>query len=326
MDRYPQLIDVGPIAVKVFFSYSHYDEPALTELRKHLSVLRREGSITEWYDRKLLPGDNFDNHIDENIEQSDLIILLASHHFLSSDYCFNVEMKKALERHYQGDGRIVSIILEPCDWKSTELSKLAALPLDGKPISVWTNANSAYLNIVDEFRKIIISNNPVELPYIKSQQDYMTRTAPQRYRSKREFGAVDRTNFRKESFKIIESYFSNAVDEINAIDGISAAYDPMDSSAFCCCIENHLTNRGPSYITVRIGGGQVAIGDIYYSNSERASSGTAHGSFLIGASDFQLFFTPVFGYSTGSNSPLSAEQIAEAMWNDLVDSAGIDYA
>jgi hypothetical protein len=42
-------------------------------------------------------------------------------------------MKKALERHDNGEAIVVPIILRPCDWQSAPFGRLVALPKDGKP-------------------------------------------------------------------------------------------------------------------------------------------------------------------------------------------------
>ncbi|WP_158680240.1 hypothetical protein [Nostoc sp. 'Lobaria pulmonaria (5183) cyanobiont'] len=40
-------------AIEVFYSYAHEDEKLRDKLEKHLTLLRREGVITEWHDRKI---------------------------------------------------------------------------------------------------------------------------------------------------------------------------------------------------------------------------------------------------------------------------------
>lgn len=46
------------------FSYSHADEALRNELEKHLSPLKRMGKITTWHDRRIVPGQEFENQID----------------------------------------------------------------------------------------------------------------------------------------------------------------------------------------------------------------------------------------------------------------------
>ena len=95
--------------VKVFFSYSHDDETARNELEKHLAVLKRQGSIETWYDRRILAGADLDNEIDKKLTESNLVLLLVSPDFLASDYCYSVEMEKAFEMKNQGVAWIVLV-------------------------------------------------------------------------------------------------------------------------------------------------------------------------------------------------------------------------
>jgi len=52
------------IPVEVFYSYAHEDEAFRNELEKHLSLLRRQGLITAWHDRHILPGADWAQAID----------------------------------------------------------------------------------------------------------------------------------------------------------------------------------------------------------------------------------------------------------------------
>ena len=106
---------------QAFISYSHRDEKALERLHTHLATLRREGKITAWYDREILAGDDIDSAIGSNLTKSQIFLALVSPDFLASNYCYEQEMAKALERHAECSLRVVPIIVEPCDWKTTPL-------------------------------------------------------------------------------------------------------------------------------------------------------------------------------------------------------------
>ena len=66
----------------VFFSYSHADEALRNELEKHLSVLRREGVITTWHDRRIGPGEELHGQINDQLNSADIVLLLVSADFL----------------------------------------------------------------------------------------------------------------------------------------------------------------------------------------------------------------------------------------------------
>ena len=130
--------------LKLFISYAHKDEPLLRELEKHLTVLRRNGVIEPWYDREINPGAEWKGEIDDRLGEADIVLLLVSPDFLASDYCMDVEMKRAMEQHAAGEATVVPVILRPCLWTDTPFGKLQALSSDGKPISDADSQDKAF--------------------------------------------------------------------------------------------------------------------------------------------------------------------------------------
>lgn len=145
-------LDLKPI--QLFFSYSHKDEPLRDELESHLSSLKRNGIISDWHDRKIGAGVEWANAIDQNLEHADMILLLVSADFLASDYCYDIEMKRALEKHKTGEARVIPVILRPTDWSDAPFAHLQALPRDAKPVSTWSNQDEAWLDITKNIRKV----------------------------------------------------------------------------------------------------------------------------------------------------------------------------
>src|SRR5260370_5310963 len=86
--------------VEVFYSYAHEDVAFRKTLEKHLSLLRRQGLITAWHDRRILPGADCAQAIDQHLERASVILLLISADFLASDYCYGIAMQRAMERHH----------------------------------------------------------------------------------------------------------------------------------------------------------------------------------------------------------------------------------
>ena len=72
-------------------------------------------------ERRIGPGDEFDLEISNQLESADIVLLLVSSDFLHSDYCYDIEMKRALERHAEGSARVIPVILRPCHWQKTLL-------------------------------------------------------------------------------------------------------------------------------------------------------------------------------------------------------------
>ncbi|RCJ18021.1 hypothetical protein A6770_33300 [Nostoc minutum NIES-26] len=141
--------------VKVFFSYSQKDEALRDELATHLSIMKRQGIIETWHDREISAGSEWANEIDDNLNFADIILLLVSANFLASDYCYDKEMKRAMERHETREARVIPIILKPADWSSAPFGKLQGLPKNIKPVTTWQDKDEAFLDIVRGIRRVV---------------------------------------------------------------------------------------------------------------------------------------------------------------------------
>ena len=117
-------------------------------------LFRSMGIIHSWHDRKITAGSNLDDGIDAQLEKADLILLLISADFLNSEYCYRKEMKRALERHESRQARVIPVILRPVDWEKSPFAHLVAVPVDGKPITRWTNRDAGYLSAAKEIRRV----------------------------------------------------------------------------------------------------------------------------------------------------------------------------
>jgi hypothetical protein len=144
-----------PGGLTLFYCYSHKDELFRDQLEVHLTQLKRDGLIVQWHDRKIFAGDEWKGAIDHNLEKADIILLVVSPDFIASDYCWNVEMKRALERHDKKEARVIPVIVRSCDWHSAPFGKLQALPKDGKPIKTWTDKDSAWSDVARGIRRIV---------------------------------------------------------------------------------------------------------------------------------------------------------------------------
>ena len=84
-------------AVNIFFSYAHQDKALRDKLVKHLSLLQRQGLITNWHDHEISAGTEWASAVDSNLDNAHLILLLISPDYMNSEYCYSVEMKRAFQ-------------------------------------------------------------------------------------------------------------------------------------------------------------------------------------------------------------------------------------
>jgi len=141
--------------VEVFCCYSHADEACLQKLEIHLSLLQRQGLISLWHDQQILAGSDRTSTINKHFQDASIILLLVSPDFLASDYCFSIEMQRALERHHAGQTYIIPILLRPVDWQGTPFVDLQWLPKSVKPVTTWPNLDEAFLDVAKGIHKVI---------------------------------------------------------------------------------------------------------------------------------------------------------------------------
>src|SRR5262245_47183559 len=92
-----QAVRARAMPVDLFCSYSHKDEALREELDTHLALLRRRGVLNPWHDRRIAASDDWKESIDGHLESADIVLLLISPDFMASDYCYDVEMTRAME-------------------------------------------------------------------------------------------------------------------------------------------------------------------------------------------------------------------------------------
>jgi internalin A len=152
------------VGIRVFCSYSHKDEVLRAELDTHLKLLQRQSVIDLWHDRRIPPGDDWERQIDEELDRADIILLLISSDFVASDYCYDIEVKRAMVRHNAGEARVIPVVARDVDWHSAPFAKCQPLPREGKPVakggrgkhardSAWRNVAEGIAQVAKELRE-----------------------------------------------------------------------------------------------------------------------------------------------------------------------------
>jgi TIR domain len=136
--------------IKVFYCYAHADKELRDELSNHLAPLKRTGRITDWYDREIEAGTEWESEIQYQLNTADMILLLVSSDFFASKYCYTKEMQRTIERHQTGQVRVIPVIIRPVDWLETPIAQFQALPAEGKPVTQWSSKDEAWVSVVHE--------------------------------------------------------------------------------------------------------------------------------------------------------------------------------
>jgi hypothetical protein len=143
------------MALEVFLSYAHQDHTFRSELDTHLSNLKRQGIITSWSDGDIAPGTEWRRQIMDHLNTAQIILLLISADFMASEFCYSIEMTRAIERHHANQARVLPIILRPTDWKGAPFAELEVLPAKGKAVTRWPTHDDAFENVVQGIRRAI---------------------------------------------------------------------------------------------------------------------------------------------------------------------------
>lgn len=142
-------------AVRLFLSYAHKDERLRNELETHLKILNRRGLISLWHDRQIDAGEDWKRKIDDNLESANIILLLVSADFIASAYCWEKEMKRALERHHKGEAVVIPVIIRDTNWEGAPFADFQALPENAKAVKKWGNRDSAWRNVSEGIEKVV---------------------------------------------------------------------------------------------------------------------------------------------------------------------------
>jgi hypothetical protein len=300
----------------LFFSYSHADEDLRDQLEKHLSALKHQGIIETWHDRRIPAGHTLVADIDAHLESANVILLLVSSDFLASEYCYDREMKRAMERHEGGSAIVIPVILRPCDWHDTPFGGLLAVPKDGRPITQWASPDEAFLDVVKAIKVALarrgakrdsysytsrLATHPPHSPAIRSSN----------LRVAKQFSQLDKDRFLHEGFDYLAKFFENSVAELAARNpGIDQSFRRIDANRFTASA--YRQGEKICRCAVFLGG---ITGGIAYAMSDDAHAEGFNEALSVEADDRSLYFKALGMQSPAqSREKLSFEGAAELFW------------
>lgn len=176
---------MSDVPFRVFFSYAHEDEQLRDQLAKHLSLLERSRKATLICDRGLLPGEEWNPAIASQITSSQIVLVLVSPAYFSSDYCLT-ELALALECHWTRKVIVVPVIMRPVDWSKSLLSDFQALPRNGLPVVKWLLPDDAFVDISLGIRRLLDSLTKDPAPQADSIALSNLHFSPKEYFTDRE--------------------------------------------------------------------------------------------------------------------------------------------
>ena len=157
------------MSAKVFIFYSTKDEEFREVLENKLIFLRKLKLVESWRDRQII-GRKWDGDMYPLIDNADIVLLLISHSFLASEFCYSKDINRAIERHQAGTAKVIPLMIYPIrNWVQTPFAELEVLPQNGLPILDWPKEEEAFLDIavgigerVLELTKSTAKSDPTE--------------------------------------------------------------------------------------------------------------------------------------------------------------------
>ncbi len=298
------------------------------ELEIHLSMLRRQGIIETWHDRRIGAGKELSKEIDRNLEESDVILLLVSPYFLASDYCYDIEMTRALERHEKKEARVIPVILHPCDWQDASFGKLLATPKDGKPVSKYPNQHDAFLEIVNAIKAAVKDIGQTTGKQTKQstannrgEQQSVSKPRSSNLRIKKDFSDREKDEFLEESYEYIANHFEGSLEELqNRNSPIKTKFKRIDTNHFTATI--YKNDKVASQCRIWLAGRRGFVNGIAYSSNASSGDNSFNESMSVEEDGYMLFLKPMgmtfYGQRGGENELLSQQGAAEYFWDILI--------
>lgn len=311
---------------KVFFSYSHKDETLRDQLETHLAMLKNQGLIDSWHDRRILAGSELDDAIFAELEVADVILLLISADFLASTYCFSKEMRRAMERHEEGTARVIPVILRACDWQGAPFGKLMAAPKDGRPVRSWPDMDEAFADVALQVRRAVAALGGTkaaseQAPAPSQAQTHAKAPTSQaaalprssNLRLRKDFTEKDRDAFLRESYDYVAKFFEGSLIELERRNpGTSYSFERIDTRRFAAVV--YQAGKTVAECSVRLGtlGGRSS-NCISFSHDANASSNTSNEMLNVEVTDQSICLRPLgMAWRGGSREQnLSQEGAAE---------------
>ena len=307
----------------LFLSYSHKDEVLRDQLETQLTMLKRQGVISVWHDRRLIAGDRVDEGISRQLEAADIILLLVSPDFLASEYCYSVEMTRALERHEAGEARVIPVILRPCEWQHAPFGKLLATPTDGKPVTKWADPDEAFLDIAKAIRtaarKEVSGSTARPEPRASRRMEEQAGPRSSNLRLRKTFTERDRDQFLDEAFEFIARFFENSLGELESRNsGIEVSFKRIDATRFTASV--YRGGAALTRCTIRLGG--LHHSGITFSHGADAAGNGYNESMSVEVGEQALYLKPM-GMAMFNNSArdktLGLEGAAEYYWQMFIE-------
>ena len=258
------------------------------------------------------------------MEKADVILLLVSPDFLASQYCYEVEFQRAMERHVNGSARAIAVILRPCEWQQTPLSKFLVTPTDGKPVTKWPDRDDAFLDVTKQIRRALpkAAATPNTQRAATAVAPVMPAPRSSNLRIRQKFTDADKDQFLDDAFEFMARFFEGSLNEVGQRHaGIEGRFKRIDARSFSAVI--YRDGKAVARCSVRHGGSLGFGNGITFSHDDRSTTNSFNECLNIAVGEQSLSLKPMGmrAIMGGSNreTNLTSEGAAEYYWSMLIE-------
>ncbi len=197
--------------------------------------------------------------------------------------------------------------LRDCDWQSSPLGNLLAVPKDGLPISRWPHPDEAFLDVVRQIRRLLEARNEKTAPHhdMRCCPGGGNRPCPgfdaplKQPQAQEIFSEADKDAFREETFDFMGSLLRSLARRTAARKNRHRR--PLPRVDLSTLHRRRLSHgKAVARCTIRLGG---AFGDgISYSMGDNADANSINENLSVEAGDHELHLKPLGLASFGSTA------------------------
>ena len=160
--------------ITLFYSYSHKDSRPRERMDTALNPLREHGLRT-WSDQRIPAGEQISTEIKQKMEETDIFVFLMSPDFMASSACREEWRYANVIAQKKASVKLIPVILRSCPWKDFgQMSRLMALPRDGKPVKKFRNVDDGWKQVYDGIKLVVDKLKATFIPkpnFVKQMQD-----------------------------------------------------------------------------------------------------------------------------------------------------------
>lgn len=166
--------------VRLLYLHVNEDAALLQALTRHLTPLKQAGLVDDWHEGQLLGGQEIQAEINRQLRRADIVLVLLSADLVASPR-WNELLPQVLAAKAQRGVIIVPVVVRPVHWRPSTLGGLSALPVDGKAVTLNSDQDAAWVQIVEGIEQLIAKSKSPDSTY-SGHSGHSIRTASRHQR------------------------------------------------------------------------------------------------------------------------------------------------